>query len=72
MDDNEKDEGGSVFPNGLTKREYFAAHAPITLEDAEKYLFSTGVKETKFGLILSILADLRFDYADAMIAEGKK
>ena len=79
----EKDNGGSAFPMyleypngnethyGLTKREYFAAHAPVTLQDACDFIVdhnkNKSAKNTMF-----ILAQMRLAYADAMIEEAKQ
>ena len=80
-----KDGGESAFPTltqagdlavtqgGLTVRDYFAAHAPITLQDAIKtcgypdghYIGDDDERRTVFVM----MAMLRTEYADAMIAE---
>jgi hypothetical protein len=55
---------------GLTKREYFAARCPITFTE-----FLKGWKKTQEATIEETLrryAELRFDYADAMVAAGKE
>lgn len=68
-------EGGRAFPalfgdgswpsDGMTLRDYFAAHCPITMEEADDYHMHED------GLI-SFYAAMRYEYADAMIAERAK
>ncbi len=83
-----KDDGRLAFPfqindefhYGMSLREWYAGNAPdavaniverMTLVEARKYLgvhlemWSPAVK-------LQIIAKLQFEYADAMIKEGKK
>jgi hypothetical protein len=57
---------------GLTKREYYAACAPITLEDARESLRDSGYFNVTDGQVLRRLAKMRFEYADAMAAAGKE
>lgn len=83
---SEKD-GGPAFPRliermdnlgnsidmGMSLRDYFAAHAPITLDDIE--LWRDG--DPRCQIIptierIQILANLRGEYADAMLAERNK
>lgn len=53
-------------PNtGMSLRDYFAAHAPITLEDAERDLDAGN--EVTSDVILTWLAQMRYAYADAML-----
>ena len=60
---------------GASVRDYFAAHAPITVQDAisvqapNKHLADLSYPEIK--LIMETLAGIRFAYADAMIAARK-
>ena len=50
---------------GMTLRQYYAAHCPISWEESQNYN-SSRRGETEF------FAAIRFEYADAMIAaEGK-
>lgn len=74
--------GGPAFPahknwridSGMTLRDYFAAHAPITIEDA---MLVAGLDCSAFGMlplgkrmdVMVALANMRGTYADAMIAE---
>jgi hypothetical protein len=75
--------GGPAFPcdwdyinsnreaaNGMTLRDYFAAHAPITLTDAVEFLDTYGGEVTgpwPPQEVLRTLADLRVEYANAML-----
>lgn len=78
---NKKNTGGPAFPShgsmgevaheGMTLRDYFAAHAPITLTDAVEFLDTYGgevVGPWRPEKVLQTLAELRVEYADAMIA----
>lgn len=79
---SEKPTGGAAFPwcgdlnacptinLGMSKREYFAAHAPITFSDAVRALESAGAERYTGSDILEMLALMRWDYADKMIAGG--
>lgn len=49
-----------TYFTGLTKREYFAAHAPFTIDDARK-LHGGGHEMTK-------LVEMRIEYANRMMA----
>lgn len=65
----------SVTWNGLTKREYYAARAPISLDDARDSLGPVDLKNdghevVRLSEVLKRLALMRFAYADAMIAAG--
>lgn len=69
---NQKGElvGVAVSSYGMTVREYFAAHAPITLAEAgEKYRLNNG--NGTIGDVMDYLAKLRWAYADAMLKTGK-
>lgn len=86
---DESSDGGSAFPTGahigdmgvteggISVRDYFAAHAPITVEDA---LLLTGLSAHSIGMlrrterarVLEGLAVMRGDYADAMLRERAK
>lgn len=72
-----RDHAKAPFYAGLSLRDYFAAHAPITLADAveqcgwsciEKRYFSDAERDTLF----RIMALMRAEYADAMLAERAK
>jgi hypothetical protein len=66
-----------ILGGGMTLRDYFAAKAPITVDDA---MLACGVIAHSIGMIprtqrivvLAALAEMRADYADAMIAERAK
>lgn len=89
---NTKNTGGPAFPSheagisdpreqisggGLSVRDYFAAHAPITVDDA---MLACGCDAASIGMlpraqrtiILAALTEMRVDYADAMLAEREK
>lgn len=59
---------GPVSNKGMTLRDYFAAHAPITLADAVSVLEHSNAPSCTIYETLAYLAKLRTDYADAMIA----
>lgn len=67
--------GGMLTWNsdGITVRDYFAAHAPFTLEDARNYWKRTatdyGGHWPDMSVLLAVLAKLRGEYADTMLAE---
>lgn len=81
------DDGGIAFPvagsghQGMSLRDYFAAHAPIALIDANESLHqqSDAAKFAKvkgdevFPMVMLVkeLARMRIAYADAMIAERR-
>lgn len=64
---------GRLAP-GLGLRDYLAARAPITIEDArascDGYLNFLEPRDRSF--LLRALAGLRYEYADAMLAERAK
>ncbi len=76
---NEINTGGPAFPivgqwgvseQGMTLRDYFAAHSPITLTDAVEFLDTYGGEVTgpwPPKEVLRTLADLRIEYANAML-----
>jgi hypothetical protein len=58
--------------DGMTLRQYYAAHCNLGVNDAVDWLVSTG-NEIPTGLqIFEALAVLKFMYADAMILEQNK
>lgn len=77
----EKDTGGAAFPKagldpwnqaksvhcGMTLRDYFAAHAPVTIDDAVHALQCVGNNDPTGGEIFLMMSAMRFGYADAMI-----
>lgn len=85
-----KDRGGPAFPSkayfpatgGMTRRQYYAAHAPVTLADAITWqqalhpthrLNRTGDGSPQFEIAwLAVLAKMRFAYADAMLAHEEQ
>lgn len=76
---NERETGGPAFPTdteqqigsgtwhfeGMTLREYFAAHCPITWTEAQEYNCSNTDEMIFF-------TSIRYEYADAMISERAK
>lgn len=80
-----KNDGGPAFPNGfdpdyavanridvgMSLRDYFLAHAPITFSEAHKLLClmaqEKGAVSPTAADIIEYLAFLRFQYADAML-----
>lgn len=73
--------GGPAFPQdndatgsaGMTLRDYFAAHAPFTMQDASRVWAEHGEGTKPTGReLMSALAGMRIAYADAMIAERAK
>lgn len=78
--------GGPAFPDsvavgpagdlygstGMTLRHYFAAHAPLDLDDARNVfrdVHGEDVKPTGWDLMV-LLTCLRFEYADSMLVAG--
>ena len=53
------------FSMGMTLRDYFAADAPISLEDAQNDMY--GQEGVTWEQVLTRLAQMRFAYADAML-----
>lgn len=75
-----KHDGGAAFPlycvpgdrqntSGMSLRQYYAAHAPITLDDAVQGLQDNGITQPKYGQIMKHLAQMRTAYADEMLKE---
>jgi hypothetical protein len=63
-------ERGDMYSLGMTLRDYFAAHSPITLTDAVEFLDTYGGEVTgpwPPKEVLRTLADLRIEYANAML-----
>ena len=58
--------------NGRTLRDEFAMHAPITLADARQAVEETGATDVTGGMLLQLLAQMRWRYADAMLAERER
>lgn len=83
---NTQNDGGPAFPvpndanvncqEGMTLRDYFAAHAPVTLQDARYacsyHGYGEGWSDAERAASVAVLALMRFEYADAMIAELAK
>jgi hypothetical protein len=70
IDPSTPDDAVQSLHNGMTLRDYFAAHAPITLTDAVEFLDTYGGEVTgpwPPQKVLRTLADLRVEYADAML-----
>lgn len=55
--------------NGMTIRDYFAAHAPIGIQEAVNALAAMGNKNPDYNTIMMQLAALRGHYADFMLQE---
>lgn len=70
--------GGPAFPAdqhavaGMYLRDYFAAHAPTTMQDAIDLLSMLGEKDPmrRGGDLLRTMAQMRYAYADAMLSES--
>lgn len=72
------DDGGPAFPTseehgfnsgapGMTLRDYFAAHAPIGVADANEAFYREHGRNARTSEMLDVLARLRIAYADAML-----
>lgn len=61
----------NLYP-GITKREYFAATCPITYELYCKMVVQAGIEVETLLETLTGYANLRYKYADAMLAESEK
>ncbi|WP_417585391.1 hypothetical protein [Pelagibacterium sp.] len=57
---------------GISVRDYFAAHAPITMADAKLALEDIGEKVFSGDQLMEMLAQMRGLYADAMLADRTK
>lgn len=81
MDEIYPNSGGPAFPvmqtddtvclnYGMSKRDYFAAHAPVTMDDARWVMTATVGEAKEFtGMdIVNALVGLRLLYADQMLA----
>ena len=57
-------------------RDYFAAHAPFTITDAIRVAGKHQGEEisdvNKRKIILTVLAQMNYEYADLMLAQGAK
>lgn len=68
---------GDYMQFGMSLRDYFAARAPISVQDA---MIASGLGMAAFAgrnrgeriEIMKALAEMRMDYADAMLAERAK
>lgn len=69
---------GRIVNNGISRREWFAAQAPITMKqawslwaDGSRLPFGKTVAgETERRPFMQFFAELRFEYADAMLKEA--
>ncbi len=52
---------------GMTMRDYFAAHAPIDVADANEAFYRAHGRNARTSEMLDTLAGLRSMYADAML-----
>lgn len=72
--DNYRGESSTLEENeeGMSLRDYFAEHAPTTMQDAINLLSMLGEKDPmrRGGDLLRTMAQMRYAYADAMLAEG--
>ncbi len=58
-----------VYHNqGMTLRDYFAAHAPIGLAEVKQQCLAQGMKEMTTADALEWCGKMRYLYADAMLA----
>ncbi len=81
-----KDTGGPAFPKagldpwgaaqtvhvGMSRRDYFAAHAPISVADANDAFYRMNGRNAGIAEMLEMLATLRGMYANAAVAESAK
>ena len=76
MDKNATPYNGPAFPvqdaatwqaHGMTLRDYFAAHAPIDVADANGAFYRAHGRNARTSEMLDMLARLRSMYADAML-----
>lgn len=77
----ENKDGGPAFPHivdprgerkqGMTLRDYFAAHFPITMSEIAMLLNQTGKTATAEAM-MEAMAAVRFAYSDAMIKAREK
>ena len=83
-----KENGGPAFPSvesvastlypgekehiGMTLRDYFAAHAPFTMKDAHWAFETAYIRHPNAFEIMVMLAEMRMQYADAMIEARQK
>ena len=76
MDKNATPYNGPAFPvqdaatwqaHGMTLRDYFAAHAPIDVADANGAFYRAHGRNARTSEMLDTLAGLRSMYADAML-----
>lgn len=82
-----KKDGGPAFPipglhddadfNGMTLRDYFAAKAPISLDDAMLAVLHnpshiSTLAPSRRMEVFAKLAEMRLEYADAMLAARSK
>jgi len=61
--------GGSA--SGMDLRDYFAAHAPFTTDDALKAILGITPVPPTGGQLVEMLAGMRYAYADAMLKARK-
>lgn len=62
----------TVVAHGMTVRDYFAAHAPIDLQEARNHwhkIHGSGSRQPTYTDLFDTLALLRGHYADAMVSE---
>lgn len=73
-------DGGTAFPCqhqgstrsdafGMSLRDYFMAHAPIQVSDANNFFYQNNGRNASFSEMIATLATLRRAYASHMLAE---
>lgn len=70
-------ENPAAFPcvgtaDGMTLRDYFAIHAPVTMADAERTLKDENAGFVSYATIYKRLSQMQFAYADAMMVTRDK
>ena len=76
-------DGGTAFPCqhhgstrsdafGMSLRDYFMAHAPIEVSDANEFFYRSQGRNASLSEMLETLATLRRAYASQMLAERLK
>lgn len=57
---------------GITIRDYFAAHSPISVNDAKEHFYLKYKRNADLDEMFTTLAFLRLKYADAMMEARKE
>lgn len=61
------DNGASQVYEGMTLRDYFAAHCPMTIVEFGHGLEAIGHEDASADQMLTAFARIRYNYADAML-----